>query len=263
MLKIFNSILRSSTHFAFASFLFTLPMGYYYENSDSTDVVLGFHGGKGQVATVIRGCDGGVIDSEGSKFTETCGSAYLSVPPGVRSPLIIGIRGGKWESNARFANRSSTIKNEKKIRLDYYNPNISIETKYYGFGIGYISGNIKHELSNYRSNDDNSDKVKISWHCRFGNVEKGYLAFSYAENTPLISGGGLFDIGVGYKVSKSIHMFTGLGAGFYDGTGFLQQIRVKPTSNLSLDFACRLGSSAGKSESAFSGGIVYQVGFFK
>ncbi len=261
MLKLIKSISNILTHFTFASLVLVLPIGYYYENSDSTDLVVGLHGGKGQVATVLRGCDGSVISSEGHEFSDVCGSAYISVPPGVRSPLIIGIRGGSWESQVKFLDNYSTERNERKFKLTYYNPNINIETKLYGLGFGYVSGNIKQKL-NYYGSDDSANEVKISWHCRLGNVEKGYFTVSFAENTPLISGGGLFNIGVGYKVGKSVYMFSGLGAGFYDASGFVQQIRFKPLRNLALDFNFRLGSSAGISESALSGGLVYQMDLF-
>ncbi len=267
MFKIIKSISNTLTHFAFASFILVLPIGYYYENSDSTDLVVGLHGGKGQVATVLRGCDGGVISSEGHKFSDVSGSAYISIPPGSQSPLILGIRGGSWETKVQLIDYYTAEKYQKKVRLTYFNPNINIETKYFGFGFGQFSGNFKYKFDDYDYIHDfgvnNSDNVKFSGHLRFGNVERFYIAISYAENTPLISGGGLLDLGLGYKIGKSVYMFTGLGAGFYDASGFAQQIRFKPSRNLALDFAFRLGSSAGISESGVSGGVIYQLGLFK
>jgi hypothetical protein len=262
MFKFIKSISNALTHFAFASFVLVLPVGYYYESSDSTDLVVGLHGGTGQVATVLRGCDGHVISSEGHKFSDVSGSAYMSFPPGTQSPFIVGIRGGSWETKVQLMDYRSAETYEKKIRMTYYNPNINIETEHFGFGFGKFYGNFKYSLDDYDYEDNNSGNVESSWHFRFGNVERFYFALSCAESTPLISGGGLFNIGFGYKLGKSTRMYSGLGAGFYDASGFVQQVRFYPSKDLALDLAVRLGSSAGVSESAISGGLTYKMDLF-
>lgn len=258
------SVLKVLPHGAFVCFVLVLPIGFYTEDTDSSEVTIGAYGGTGQVASVLRGC-GGIKHAEGSKFTDVGGSAYLTLPPGGQSPLIIGLRGGQWSSEVGFAGRlpddSYGRINEVKAEFSYLNPNINLETKYIGLGIGFISGNVRKHFGSYEQDEGNNEYVKTSWHARLGNINKGYLMFSYAENTPLLSGGGFADLGIGYKLGKSARLFTGGAWGFYDNAGFVQQARINLNKRLTLDISLRLAEAGGISESAISGGINYSIDF--
>lgn len=269
--RVVLTILRALSHVACWSFVLVLPIGYYPGNPDSTDLVVGVHGGYGQVASVIRGCEGEVLHSEASSFSDVSYFAYMTVPPGRRSAIVLGVRGGYWGSRAGFARRLSKgvygRSPERQINFSYVNPNLNIETKYVGMGIGYVFGEVPTRFKNF---DDpffvgpGLDKTyRVSGHVRLGNVEKGYLAVSIAENTPLVSGGGIYEVGVGYRVGRSVYLFSGLAGGFYNGCGFIQEGRFKLNSRLCLDVALRLGGSGGVSENAISGGIIYRFGATK
>lgn len=245
-----------------ASFVLILPFGYYTDSTDTADMALGIHGGTGRVASVLRSCEGEALHSEASTFKDASGSAEIAVPPGMHSPLRVGVRAGYWESMAGFAirewdsNREYSRSPETKVNFSYVNPNVSIETPYWGLGAGYVFGDVSSSFDDYGP-ESNSHNIRLSMHLRLGNIDQGYLAVSYAENTPLISGGGPFDLGFGYRVHRSVYLFTGMSAGFYDGVGFLQQARVGLMRRLSLDVAMRLGGAGGAFEPAISAGLVY------
>jgi hypothetical protein len=254
---------RRLSRIALGSFLLVLPLGYYPESPDSMDFGIGVHGGTGQVASVIRGCDGTDYHGEGSEFTDVSVSAWMAMPPCVRSPIVFGVRGGQCESNAGFAahqqdgyGRSAN----RSIQFSYVNPHASIETKKLGLGIGYMCGDVPQSLYDLEYSDKPAHRTRPTGHIRLGNLEKTYFMFSHAESTPLVSAGGMANIGIGYPAGRSVHLFSGLSGGFYDGAGFLQQGRFRLSQNLALDMTPRLGSGGGVPEHALSGGVVYRFG---
>lgn len=122
-----------------------------------------------------------------------------------------------------------------------------------------INGLPAYASSNYQYVDEPMP-VHHSGHIRLGNIESTHFIGSYAENTPLISGGGLFDLGFGYFAGESISMFSGISASFYDEAGFLQQTRFKLNHQLALDIMFRVGHAGTASETAISLGINYRLG---
>lgn len=258
-------------HMAFASFVLVLPVGYYPENPDSTIFIIGVHGGYGQGASVIRDCSGRALHAEGSSYFDVSGSAYITVPPGSRSPFLMGLRGGYWKSKAAYATSHSSgypeyiytygRSPEYTISFSYFNPSINYETRYIGMGIGYMSANIPFLFEDLLDREcERPDDIPISAHLRLGNLDKLHFATSFAENTPLISGGSFIDIGVGYPSGHYTRMFSGLSVGFYDQIGFVQQIRFKLNRTLDTDITVRLGEAGGVFEGSLSSGLTYRFG---
>lgn len=244
-------LLRKIPHFAFASFVIVLPFGYDSNDLDSNSISIGGHTGVGSVATVLRGCGGEVLEKEKNNFNDYSGSAEAGLALGNQTKLFMGIRAGKWEAKeAKFPVRAGEPV-YYPVSFTYYNPYVAVESHKYGLGIGLISGPVPTSLYD---EDHPKGKAEVSFHLRLGSLEKGYFGISFAENQPLISGGGLFDIGAGYRVGKRFDMFTGASAGFYDRLGFLQQIGFKANRNISFDLNFRLGQSEGISECAISAG---------
>lgn len=250
---------KSSHYFGSLAFVFLMSFGYMPLDEDSTSLAFGVHGGYGQVASVLRDCSGRVLHAEGSSFSDVSGSAYYKA-----LPVVIGIKVGHWSSSAGFSRSDGqglfSRSPDRDVNFTYINPSISIEHRNVGVGLGYISGEVPLNFRSFKVPAESFDKVRISAHLRFGNREKGYVAASFGENTPLISGGGLFVIGMGYPAGKSVRLFSGLSVGFYDREGFLQRGAIQVSDNVYLDITARLASSGGVSESSISGGLIYHIG---
>jgi hypothetical protein len=263
MVRACRTLCQKLPRLAVGSFLLALPLGYYPNNPDSVDFGIGAYGGGGQVASVIRGCDGTVHQAEASKFKDVSVSAWAAVPPGVGSPVVVGVQGGRWESTAGFAEyiqdgygRSP----DRDISFSYTNPHVNFETKNIGLGVGYMFGDVPQSFDSYRYGDQAEHRTRMTGHIRLGPLDKGYFQFSHAESTPLVSAGGMTNLGIGYAAGRSVRLYSGLSGGFYDGAGFLQQGRLRINKNLAVDASLRLGSGGGVTEHAFSGGIVYRFG---
>lgn len=238
-----------------------LPIGMHTGSSDSLGVAVGVHAGKGQIASVIRDCNGNALHSEVSPYDDVSGSAYLTIPRADNLNFVLGVRGGRWNSTAGFATPVGPIfsgtygrTSDTDVRFSYVNPSLSIEGTKAGLGFGLILGDVP---SSFGQGDN---RLNYSWHIRLGSMKKGHFIVSMAENEPLISGGGHVDVGIGYPTGKHSHMFTGVNGGFYDRLGFLQQGRFRIIRPLSLDLSVRLGSAGGEFEGGFSGGLVFHIG---
>lgn len=257
----FTTLFKAVPHVMCWTFVLALPIGYYPDGQDSTVFVLGVHGGTGRIASVLRGCEGQVLHSESNSFSDFSAEAYWTVSRKDESQSIAGLRIGHFRSNwgaaatSYLPYRSYFREPDRPIDFWYYNPNISIETSKFGIGFGAVLGDAVIDPEPRRSS-----KLNTSFHLRFGNLDKRYLLISMGENTPLISGGGIFDIGIGYRVGKSIDLYTGLASGFYDRAGFVQQSRFRLGRSVNLDLSLRLGSGGGKSESALATGLTFMFG---
>lgn len=261
---LFNKIIRALSHSVFVTFLLVLPVGYYPDSGDSSDINIGIYGGHGQVASVIRDCAGNTLHSESSEFSDVSGVVYYPVSRNRHSVITIGLKGGYWSApKAGFATRNingnygRTI--ETSISYSYINPNISFELKKIGFGIGYLNGLQGFTFDDFRYGDD-IDEIPFTGHVRLGKLNNYYFLFSLQENLPLASGGGYMNIGLGYGKSESVKAFTGLSFGFYESAGFVYQVRFKTKSSFDFDFSLRLGSAGGKSETAISVGVLFKIG---
>ena len=58
--------------------------------------------------------------------------------------------------------------------------------------------------------DNDDDGVRYSMHFRYGRLDRTYGLVSYCENSPIISGGDIFNIGVGYSPNDKAIMFSGI-----------------------------------------------------
>ncbi len=276
MIKAVRSLLRSIPHLVFASFVLVLPVGYYPDDPDSAEFVVGVHEGYGQMASVIRDCSGQALHAEGSSFLDVSGSAYITLPPRNRSPWVLGLRGGYWHSKAAKAESHTSgypdyivtygRSPEHHISFSYLNPNLSYETKYIGLGIGYMfSGNIPFRFEEWEPHEHplhppRPHEVPVSGHLRLGNRERLYFAASFAESTPLVSGGSFLSVGMGYPSGEHTRLSTGLSIGLYDMPGVVQQARFRLSRAFDADVTVRFGQAGGVFEGSLAGGLICRFG---
>ncbi len=229
------------TRAAGTTFLLTLPLGYVPEATDTTDVYLGVHGGAGNVVTVLRDCNNNAISSVSQEFTDVSGSVTAPIPG---SPFVFGLSGGAW-----FASGTD-------FHYTWINPHVSLETRMVGVGLGYVGGDVPLDFGNY----SDPDPVRFSGHLRLGNPRTFYLRLSMAEQSPLISGGGILDAGVGFPVGSRVDLYSALTVGFYDQPGFAQHARFRLSRTLDALATARVGEADNKFEGSAALGLLIAVG---
>lgn len=237
--------------FGFACVL-TLPIGIYQGNPDSTDFSIGAYGGAGRFAAFIQSCQG-ETRTAANNFSEYGGAAYLAVPPGKNSPLVVGLRGGHFRSNLQLASFGNSTK-RAEYTFGYLNPSVSLEFSRFGVGVGYVSGNVPiHFGSSIETGP------RFSSHLRVNIYRDSYLLGSFNEDVPLVSGGGSFNLGFGFPAGK-VFLFNGLSAGQYNSVGMLHQGRIRLSKGVLIDASFRWGSTRGIFEGGGAVGLVYQFG---
>jgi hypothetical protein len=72
---------------------------------------------------------------------------------------------------------------------------------------------------------------------------------------PLVSGGGYFDMGVGFANEKNALPFVGISSKLYDSPGFLCQFQYPVSKIIYINGAMRYGEVEGVSAYGLSGGL--------
>ncbi|MCK4856616.1 MAG: hypothetical protein KAT58_01475 [candidate division Zixibacteria bacterium] len=247
--------------------ILVLPIGIYQGDADSVDYVIGGYGGTGQYASVIRGCDREAAAP--NSFVDVAGAAAVAVPSGRDSPLVIGLRGGYFQTDWTVPRWSYGPDHDHEevpmgvYDFGYVNPNISLELKYFGIGVGYVTGNRPENFSGSGSVEDTirgdfEKTTKLSGHLRVGRPDKLFFSLSVNENLQLVSGGGYFDLGIGFSCGRNTLLFNGVSGGLFDEGGVVHQFRARLSRRLDLNVNFRWGSSVGVFENAVSAGLVYR-----
>jgi len=231
----FTRILYRTRRIAVCAFMAVMPLGVELPEENPGELMIGVHGGGGQVISVVRDCDGNAISSKSHPLTEISGSAQYSRKTSDNTSIVFGIRGGQI--------------GVRQVTYQYFNPHIGIESRLVGLGIGYFGGDVPLMFG------DENDVARLSSHLRIGSSDGGYFLVSLNENQPLLTAGGPFVIGGGYAPGSRVRGFTGLSAMFYDGVGLAQQFEIE----LSEIFLVDLGFRIGKAHESFDGGA--SIGF--
>ena len=160
------------------------------------------------------------------------------------TPLVMGFSGGGWFAHGPDFN------------YNWINPHLSLETRQIGVGIGYVGGDVPMDFGD----TDGNDPVRFSGHLRLGSPRVFYVRLGIAEMSPLISGGGLLDAGVGFPVGRKVDLYSALSMGFYDQPGFAQHARIRLHRNLDLLATARVGEADNKFEGSAALGVLFSVG---
>ena len=237
--------------------ILVLPFGYYTDYPDSSQFEIGFGGGFGQAASIMRDCSGGVVSKHSVSFKDVGGNASVRFRLKGDTYNVLTMRSGYlWSElgSSEYAWQESNARPD----LSYFGATIGVEGKNVGFGIGFIRGRIPTKFDDEAQWD--SVGTVPSFHLRLGNARKVHFIGSWAENLPLVSGGGYLNLGVGYPVAGTMRMFTGTSFLPYDGFGFVQQAQIRLNRQWALDINGRFGDSEGIFEGAISTALVFRFG---
>ncbi len=225
----------------YGTFLLLLPLavGVEIPTEDSSETNIRFAGGGGSYASILRGCEGEVLQKDKLSYSDY----GMSVDHGFRnSPLKIGLRGGY-------------IKVEQYDAY-YINPNFSFEGRLGGLRLGVLTANHKGILT---SRDDDFVRQILTVNLRLGPTKSVHFSGSFFENLPLYSGGGLVDAGVGFGVGPRSTLWLGFSGLPFDGLGLLAKSDVGLNRNWLLNLSGRYGNSEGINEWGISAGITYRL----
>ena len=203
--------------------LILLPymIGFSPNPADSSSTTIGIAGGGGSYSVVSRDCSGRVLDMKDYPFTDF----GISVDHKF-SAFDIGIKGGIASINS--AGGEGT--------LQYVNPTIGVNTGFLGLQLGPLFTNdfggsfftrkgifgergYRYDWSYDGLFTPQYTKVYPTGSLRLGFLDKWYFTTGIYDNLPIISGGGLFDMGIGFHTgdNPASRLWFGVGGLPFDG----------------------------------------------
>ena len=181
------------------------------DSTSTSETLVGIILGVGSHGIVQRDCSGNVIANTGVPFRDFTASVEHRM-----NWSRLNLKGGIVsldETRKEFANEGSnyTYYNEwiyEGITAAYINPSLGAEWKYFGMetGILFFTNQAVKNSSLEMSQIYPSGKIRI------GNYESAHFSFSFFNNRPLLSGGNIFDIGMGLgsEENKDLTFWFGL-----------------------------------------------------
>ena len=190
-------------------------LGFSSNPADTSSTTIGLAGGGGSYSVVSRDCSGRVLDIKDHPFSDLGMSIDHKI-----SIVRIGVKAGV----ASISN--STVDGT----LRYINPTIGIDTRYFGlqagplftdefggsfFGEAGFRGGPTYSEWNGTSFVQHYSTVYPSGSLRLGYLDDWCFTSGLLDNLPLVSGGGLFDVGVGFHSGDNPASRLWFGLGFF------------------------------------------------
>lgn len=187
-------------------------VGFSPNPADSSTTTVEFAIGKGSYSRVSRDCSGNIIDITNVPFKDAGVSIdhYFSV-------ARVGIKGGILLDDGYRDTHSSYSELVPPSTTKYMNPNAGLNTGFFGLDIGAVL----FDDQNNRLEGDRfiveSRSVYPTGKIRLGYLDSWYFTTSLLSNVPIVTGGGLFDIGLGFNLGKPhSNLWVGMGVAPYD-----------------------------------------------
>ncbi len=165
------------------------------DSTSSSETLVGVIFGLGSHNIVHRDCSGNIISSTGIPFKD----ATLSVEHRLDWARFY-IKGGLIVMNEKTRELNVPKPHDtygewtyKRFSTGYVNPSFGVEWKYFGIETGILFFTNPSIISS--SLDMN--QVYPTGKLRIGNNRRGNFSLSFFNNRPLLSGGNIFDIGIG------------------------------------------------------------------
>ncbi len=228
----------------------TLPylIGLSPNPADSSSTSIEFALGKGSYSEIHRDCSGKVLSVTDYPYLDGGVAIDHNIPP-----ARIGLKAGFVNESAGqlSAGEESYTASAGGRNLYYVNPDVGIHQDWFGLdcGIAVFSGDLMETGYSYSSD---GTRMLPSVRLRLGYPDGVHFSTSFADNMPIVSGGGLIDAGFGFPLSTpGSNLWLGLGALPYEGLGLTlkgdfpisQSFAVRPGAHLRMGDATEYGLS--------------------
>jgi len=205
--------------------------------------------------TFVRDCEGRVVESTRQDFSDVAAEVNHRFQSGAEA----GIRGGYVDNGFVFLEPSEdpyvALAGEER-GVYYVNPYIGPESRRFGLGVGVIWASdplLNGDLNVGRVTAEAGHRYYPSGHLRIG-PRSTHFSLRVLEGLPICSGGGIVDMGVGWRTNH-VRGFAGMsGSGLYDGVGVVLNLTLNASDRLEIGTNLRLGGSEGAAE--YGGGLV-------
>jgi len=216
--------------------------------------------GLGKYANVTYNCEG--------QATSVTNYTYFDYGAGITHKidvLNLGLRSGGLTINNTETENTNHSYYEYDYEIPgystfYVNPFIGLNTKYFELNGGVLwFSNTEYYSSNldeYLFLEDSD--LQITGDMRIGNAQAFHFTSQYLSNVPLLSGGGMFDMGFGFGSKESRNLtWIGLSAGPFQNAGLAIKQDIQITDQFDILLKGRIGQIESNLEGSISAGARY------
>ncbi len=242
-----KSVIRTGV---MATLLLPYIVAFRANPADTSVTTIRFGAGIGSYADVHRDCSGNIVSIEDIPFKD----AGVAVDHDA-APFRVGAKAGLFSEKKQVqeyrysGGKYVATPMREEIRTSWYViPNLGLHWKYFGIDAGMLW----FPTSDYTGLMSALNTVNPQGRVRIGNRDSWFFSIGVFDNTPLVSGGGLVDMGLGFCLDKRRStLWLTIGGGPFDGTMFSVKGDIAISQTWMLNVRA---STGGESETAASVG---------
>ena len=228
------------------------------KSSDSSNTVIDFMLGIGKYSNVTYNCRGNATSIQNYSYIDY--GASISHRIGY---FKFGLRGGgfsvsgaeEYSGNYSYPVESFPLQTSS---VQYVNPFVAFKDKYAELNLGVLFST-KYPIDNSKNERIIiTGKVRPTGRLRLGNIQGFHFSTQLLSNVPIFSGGGAFDMGVGFGSNKSRTLtWVGLSWLPYQNAGLAFKQTIDVSENFDILIKDRIGQIESNLEGSIAAGARY------
>jgi hypothetical protein len=237
-------------------FLYPNIVCFTPEPSDSSNTFIEFLMGLGRYSNVLYKCDNAdrVINYTYFDYGGTISHKIDN--------FKFGFRGGGFSLSTIEVVKPSypgqTVSSFEGSTFQYLNPFIAFDHQVIELSFGLVFLTKYPWQENISNKFINDGTTQFSWLLRLGNKQSFHFSSQYLNNVPIFSGGGMFDMGVGFGSKESRNLtWIGLSVGPFQNVGLGLKQHIQLLNSFDILIKGRIGQIESQLEGSISAGVRY------
>jgi len=241
-------------------FIYPYVVGYFPDSTSTSKTVIDLLIGTSRHSYVTYDCSGNMT-SKTDYSTFDYGASISHNYKGFK----FGAKGGGYSIknsgyensyNNYYINEEFQSNKEDKGQVQYINPFIGGESKYFELNLGLMLFFQEPYLGSVCGELITSGNLRPSWLLRIGNREKFHFSTQYLSNVPIFSGGGIADAGFGFGGQENRNLtWVGVSFGPFQNPGLSIKLNLQIAENYDVLLRGRAGMIEGEFEGGVSAGL--------
>lgn len=260
--RLINWFISNKTRILLIIFLYPNIVCFTPDSTGTSNTFIDLMLGLGKYANVTYNCEG--------QATSVTNYTYFDFGAGITHKidvLNLGLRSGGLTINDTHTENTNHSYSYYQYDYEipgystiYINPFIGLNTKYFELNGGVLWFS---NIPGYESNLDEylffyDSNMQLSGDMRIGNNKAFHFTTQYLSNVPLLSGTGMYDMGIGFGSKESRNLtWIGLSVGPFQNEGFAIKQNIEITDQFDILLKGRIGQIESNLEGSISAGARY------
>jgi hypothetical protein len=254
--RLLNWLLTNKTRILLISFLYPNIVCFTPDSTGTSNTFIDLMLGLGKYANVTYDCEGRVTGISKYSYFDYGASVAHKI-----DDFKFGLRAGGYSINSPESDQYYYYYSYDEVAgnsSQYFNPFFGIDHKYFELNVGalFLTDYVWAEnINDYFISDG---KTQFTALMRIGNSQAFHFSTQYLSNVPLLSGGGIYDMGFGFGSKESRNLtWVGLSAGPFQNAGLALRQDIEITDQFDILIKGRIGQIESNLEGSISAGARY------